>query len=212
MGTIFLVRHGESTWNETGRYQGRIDTELSIRGQEQVALIAQRLRTVPVTAVYASPLRRALHTAINVALPQGLEVQVEPDLTEIDHGLWCGLLKEEVEKRFGPLLEMWYRAPAQVQMPGGESLEVVRQRAMSVLARIQSQYPQEGTVICSHDAVIRVILLSVLGMDLNQFWSLSLENASLSVLSFGAEGTRLLAFNDTCHLGQHRSSAMDQAL
>lgn len=217
---MLLIRHGESTWNLTGRYQGRIDTELSDRGQEQARRLAGHLKALPIEAVYSSPLRRAFHTALAVALEHGLDVMVEANLTEIDHGAWNGLLREEVEKRFGPLLQQWLEVPSQVTMPGGEGLRDVSQRAWSVVKKVAGLHPRRLVAICSHDAVIKTLITVALGMDMDRFWSLRLDNASVSLIEIGegfglssAEGPgRLIYFNDTCHLGECRSDVAEQAL
>ncbi|MBI4302540.1 MAG: histidine phosphatase family protein [Chloroflexi bacterium] len=210
--TLILVRHAESTWNPTGRYQGRIDTELSEQGQRQAFLVAERLRLLPLNVIFTSPLRRALHTAIAISSPHNLDVRVENDLTEIDHGAWGGLLKEEVEKRFGPILQQWLMKPSQVQMPGGESLFQVSQRASGVIQRILASYSEGRVAVCTHDAVLKAILLQALGLNLDSFWNLGIDNASISILEFDAGDVRLVVLNDTCHLGGLRSATSEQAL
>ena len=212
MTQILLIRHGESTWNLTGRYQGRIDTELSERGQEQASHLAACLKGAPIRAIYASPLRRAFHTALAIALEHGLDVAVEPDLTEIDHGAWNGLLRQEVEKRYGPMLQQWLDAPADVTMPGGEGLNDVRERSWAVIAKVAQLHPEGLVAVCSHDAVIKTLIATALGMDLNRFWSLRLDNASTSLIEMGERPVRLVYFNDTCHLGKLRSDVSEQAL
>ncbi len=212
MTQILLIRHGESTWNLTGRYQGRIDTELSDRGQEQAKRLAEHLKILPIQAIYSSPLRRAFHTALAVALDHGLDVVTEDDLTEIDHGTWNGLLREEVEKRFGPLLQQWLQTPAQVTMPEGEGLEDVGRRAWSVLEKLAGRHPGNLVAVCSHDAVIKTLIATALGLDLDRFWSLRLDNASVSLIEMDDTPARLIYFNDTCHLEEWRSDVAEQAL
>jgi broad specificity phosphatase PhoE len=172
---VYLVRHGESTWNPTGRYQGRIDTELSELGQQQAELLGARLSAVKLNAVFSSPLQRAHDTAYAIASRHGLAVHEEPDLTEMDHGQWCGLLKSEVEHKFGPLLQRWYEHPATVDMPGGESLSQVQQRATTAIQAVIKAWPGGTVAVCTHDVVLKVLVAQVLGLDLDLFWSLRLE-------------------------------------
>lgn len=212
MTRLILIRHGESTWNLTGRYQGNIDTELSERGVQQAACVSERLKDVSLDAIYSSPLRRAFHTAIAVALPHSLDIQVDEDLIEIDHGAWNGLLKEEVEKRYGPLLERWLQTPSRVKMPGGESLGDVARRVQKALGRIAAAHPQGAVAICSHDAVLKTIVALSLGMDLDNFWGIRLDNASITIIDYDGEGSRILVLNDACHLGGWRSDVSGQAL
>ncbi len=210
---ILLVRHGESTWNEIGRYQGRIDTELSALGNRQAVATAQFLRAVPLDAIYASPLRRALVTAMYIANEQGKDVIIEESLTEIDHGRWNGLMRDEVEKQFGPLLELWQTEPSRAQMPGGESIGDVAQRALAGLERIVARHPGQRILIATHDAVLRVIVCHVLRLSLDQIWCIKTENASITTIEAEpGQGYRLVRMNDTCHLANLRSNMAGQAL
>ena len=174
--------------------------------------MAGRLRAVELAAVFSSPLQRAHDTAYAIAAPHGLAVHEEEDLTEMDHGQWCGLLRAEVEHKFAPVLRHWYEHPASVQMPGGESLAQVHQRAAAALQRILAAHPGGGVVVCTHDVVLKVLVADVLGMDLDLFWSLRLDNASLSVVDYTDRGPALVSLNDTCHLGEYRSDLRAQAL
>ena len=212
MPRIYLVRHAESTWNSTGRYQGRIDTELSELGEKQAEMVAQRLQTVALAAIYSRPLRRAFHTALGIALLQERDVHVEPDLTEIDHGAWSGLLKDEVEKRYGPMLQLWLESPSKVKMPGGESLADVQRRADGVINRLVEAHPQDSILVCTHDAVLKVIIASALGMSLDGFWNVRLDNASVSLIEYGGQVPRFHLLNDTCHLEGLVSQVAEQAL
>ena len=89
-------------------------------------------------------------------------------------------------------------------MPAGESLEDVRNRAVAVWDRALLEQRGGKIVICSHDAVLRVLLLTALGLTLDHFWKWSFENASLSVIQVrgdaGAETGHLVRLNDTAHL------------
>ena len=209
---LFLVRHAESTWNLAGRYQGRIDTELSELGLKQAQRIAEHLKPFKMDAIYSSPLRRALHTAIAIALEQGMDVRVEEDLTEIDHGAWNGLLRSEVEKRYGPLYQLWLTSPSKVRMPGGESLTDVSERTRRVVSRIIKEHGDGQVVICSHNAVLRLIIADLLDLSLDRFWAIGIDNASISLLELGGGKPVLLRLNDTCHLGEFRSRLPTEAL
>lgn len=212
MTRLILVRHGESTWNSRGCYQGRTDTELSDRGLHQAALLANRLKDTPIHAIYSSPLKRALTTAQEIASLHLLPVQIDPLLIEIDHGEWEGLTKKEVETRFASIHQQWLTSPSQTRFPGGESLDEVCKRAQEALARIAKAPTEQTTLVSSHDAVLKVMVLSALGLGIDSFWSIDLDNASVSVLEYTDGRWRLLLLNDTCHLGELKSDTSLQAL
>src|SRR5690349_17933268 len=101
---LILVRHGESEWNRTGRYQGQEDAPLSELGLRQADALANRLKNESLDAIYTSPLQRALRTAEAIARfhPQ-VPFREDKALYEIHHGVWQGLLASEVRERYPDL-------------------------------------------------------------------------------------------------------------
>ena len=92
MVKLYLIRHAESEWNPIGRYQGLLDPELSERGREQAKSLGERLKDIELHAIYSSPLKRTMQTALEIARRKGMEVIPEERVIEIDHGVWSGLL------------------------------------------------------------------------------------------------------------------------
>ena len=92
MTRIILVRHGETTWNVEGRYQGQEDTPLSERGLKQGHLLAEGLRNIPIDLCIASPLQRSFQTCQFCADLHNLPVAADERLLEINHGSWEGIL------------------------------------------------------------------------------------------------------------------------
>lgn len=209
---LILVRHGETTWNVSGHYQGRTDTDLSDRGRRQASRLAGHLRGVRLNAIYCSPLRRALDTISEVANQAGLEVSVECGLTEIEHGVWGGLHKSEVEAQFAETLRLWMDRPAEARVPGAETLEDVQRRVMAAVSCIIERHPDQTVLLCTHDAVLKVLITSSMGLGLDSFWKIQVDNASISILEHQGPRARLVLLNDTCHLGPERSDSSNQAL
>ncbi len=210
---IYLIRHGESEWNHSGRYTGQQDIALSPLGRKQAEQVAQRLSGEPLAVVYTSPLRRARDTGEAVARVSHTPIRVDQDLAEINHGAWEGLTAAEVAARYPDEYEQWQHAPEQVQMPGGESLNDVARRCCDVFERLIQEHQDAAIAVCSHDAVIRVLLLSALDLPLAHFWKWRFENASISMLeSHVAHRFRLALLNDTTHLAGARARYEGQAL
>src|ERR1700675_244272 len=87
---LLLVRHGETVFNVTGRWQGQGDSPLTERGLAQARELGRALAHESIAAVYSSDLGRAMQTAREVAAPHGLDVQSELRLREINVGGWTG--------------------------------------------------------------------------------------------------------------------------
>ena len=213
MTKLILVRHGESCWNISGRYQGQLDIDLSERGQEQAKLVAQRLRKIQIDLILTSPLRRALDTAGLIAsYHEHIPLVIDASLTEIGHGEWEGLTAAEVEEKFSAELALWQTEPAKVKMPGGESLAEVKARVFPTIQQAITEHPDKTILVCSHDAVLRLIILEATGVSLAGFWGLRIDNAAITVVEYHPAFSNVLALNDATHLGQLRSSLERQAL
>jgi len=198
---IFLVRHGETEWNAGLRFQGHRDVPLSPRGVEQARALAARLAGEHFAAVYASDLGRAVETAAVIAAPHNLPVRRLPGLREINFGAWEGLTVNEIRARYDEELRRWWEQPADTRIPGGETLAEVAVRVSAAVKEIVAAHPDRQVLVVCHGGPIQVIVSTVLGMQLDQYWRLRPGNASLSVLDFPDwERGMLTLFNDCSHL------------
>ncbi|WP_151191739.1 alpha-ribazole phosphatase [Desulfotomaculum copahuensis] len=198
---IFLVRHGETAWNAKLRFQGHVDVPLSGRGREQARALAVRLEKENFAAAYASDLGRAVETAGILTVPHNLAVQQLTGLREINFGAWEGLTAEQIRARYDKEIRQWWDKPLQTRIPGGETLSEVAARVTAEIRRIVENRPGEQVLVVCHGGPIRTIVASILGMDLNQYWRLRLDNACLSIIDFPAWDRGMLTlFNDCSHL------------
>jgi broad specificity phosphatase PhoE len=154
MARLLLVRHGESTWNATGRWQGWADPPLSDLGRAQAEAAAPA--AAPVDAVVSSDLQRALETASIIAavLELEAEVHVEPDLRERDVGDFTGLTRAEIEERWPGVLA---RGNASIARDPrfGESVEALAERVDAALRRLATAYAGQRVVVVTHGGVVR---------------------------------------------------------
>ncbi len=136
MTKVILVRHGQTLWNHEMKYQGHTDVALTEEGIRQAELVAVRLANEPVTAVYASDLSRAFVTAEHIAAKHGLTVASVPALREICFGDWEGLTYDGIDERWPGLLEKLYSFADEVEIPGGESFPIVKERAYTAVVSL----------------------------------------------------------------------------
>jgi len=179
--TVFLARHGESDWNAANRFQGHSDRPLTALGRRQAeALAAELAEVAALSAIYSSPLRRALETAAVVGERIGLEPMPLEDLREVDVGAWTGLSRSEVEARFPDAFGRWLAGGEGWE--DGESYEAMSSRVMSALLRIAETHPDEELLVVSHGGPIRAIQAAAAGMDVHTYRKLRRvePNAGLS--------------------------------
>ena len=213
---ILLVRHGETSWNREGRYQGRTDVPLSPDGEAQVSALAARLARLPITAAVASPLSRARRTAEVILGARETTLELDAGLLEISHGAWEGLLSSDVEAAHAAMLDTWRARPDRdvPAGPGAETLGDVEARAWPVLERLAARLGDEEIgLIAAHDAVNRVLLCRVLGLPLARVWSFRQAPATLNVLSGPELGAlTLVRLNDSEHVAPLLREAQHRAL
>ena len=215
---ILLVRHGLSSFNLEHRIQGRDDlSSLTDAGLEQARATGAARRDLSIQAAYSSPLRRARDTAIALleAHGGGLKAQLDEDLLEVDLAPWSGLLASEVRERFPSEHRIWRHHPEQLQLqrPDGsryapipELMEQASRFAERLLTAHDPAAPTDQTVlVVGHNAILRCLLLVLLGLPASGFRRLRLDNASLSVLNLTPEPGRGLvvqieSLNGTNHL------------
>lgn len=210
--TLLLVRHGESTWNAIGRYQGQQNPPLSERGERQAAAAADALRGTKFDAIVSSPLQRAHQTAHAIAAPHGLPVRTDGRLTEINHGAWEGMPVPEVIARWPELTAQWKTDPTDVQMSGGEHFRAVVTRTRAWLADAQYTEKDATVLAASHDVILRILLADAQGLPLQRIWDFRLDNAAISEVRYTGDMPALVRLNDTAHLTDLVSDVAKQAL
>ena len=212
---ILLARHGETPWNAEGRYQGQIDIPLSPVGEAQARALGERLKDVRIDRAVASPLSRAQATA-RFALGPAREgmLLTEPDLQEIAHGEWEGLLASEIQEKDPARLRAWREEPDTVLMPGGESLRQVLDRSWRGLANAMAGLGDEDTLlVVAHDAVNRVILCRILGLPIGKLWTFRQAPTTLNLLEGATPDTlEVVRLNDCAHHTPFFGEARHRAL
>lgn len=197
---MILVRHGQTDWNRDQVFRGRADVPLNETGRAEARKIGEALKGIPLDAAYSSPLSRAVETARAILIHHNLELRTDPGLVDIDYGKWQGVPLSEVTRTYPDRYRAWSEAPESVQMPGGESLEDVRQRAMDALQRICRAHPGDTVLLVAHRVVNKVLLCGVMGLDHRHFWAIKQDNCALNVFDYEDGGYALHLLNDTCHL------------
>jgi phosphoserine phosphatase len=203
---FLLIRHGETDWNRAGKFQGQIDVPLNDNGRKQASLAAEFLKTTQIDFGFTSPMLRPKETAqIILQEHQQLTLYEDADLREIGHGLWEGKFEAEIKAEYPGELEQWHTHPESVQMPEGENLQDVWDRATAAWQQLLNQVgdrTQTGIVV-AHDATNKVLLCSLLGLGLADIWKIKQGNGAVTVIDYpdGIKGKPVIqALNLTSHL------------
>lgn len=198
---IYFLRHGETTASRTGGYCGALDMDLTDVGTQMAQAFAAAYRDLPWAAVYASPRRRTVATAQPLCDAIGMAMQLREGLREIEYGQWEGLSVEQVRQQYEEDYVRWLTEPAWNPPTGGETAVQVASRASLVIAEIEQQHPDGNVLVVSHKATIRILLCSLLGIDLGRFRDrIDMPVASVSVVKFDVHGPLLERLGDRAHL------------
>jgi broad specificity phosphatase PhoE len=200
---IVLIRHGQTAWNAGAgeeRFRGRTDLPLDPTGQAQARAVANRLRSEPIVALYASPLLRTCQTAIPLANSLKLPVQPHDGLIDINYGHFQGLTHSEAATANPTQYARWHVTPSQVRFPGGESLADVQARLLAILDEVASRHRGESIALFGHQIVNKVAACTLLGLNLDQIWRIQQDTCGLDVFQQVGKGWCTLCLNDVCHL------------
>jgi broad specificity phosphatase PhoE len=206
---IILIRHGQTAWNEGAgeeRFRGHTDLPLDATGQAQARSVAVHLAGEGITALYASPLLRARQTIAPLAVERsdtgGRAMPVEPHegLLDINYGRVQGLTHSEARAMHPELHTLWRTAPSQVRFPAGEGLADVQARLLALLDELPLRHGGQTVALVGHQIVNKVLVCTLLGLDLDQIWRIRQDTAAVNVFQ-QVDGTwHTLNLNDTCHL------------
>lgn len=199
---IILIRHGETEWNRLHRFQGRSDIPLNPKGNDQARALAWALKDETITAIYSSPLKRAMETALHISKFHPLTPLLqESGFMEMDLGDFEGMGARRWAAEHRDFRQDWERNPAALAMPGGESLEDVQLRAVATLERISKPYPSGSTLlICTHNFVIVCLLCFASNISLDQFRELRQDTAALNIIYKDGAACHVDRINDCQHL------------
>ena len=178
-----------------------LDPALTNEGVAMAEAFAAAYRKDSWTAIYASPLARAVATAAPLATATGLPIQRRAELAEIDYGAWDGLTAEVVARDWHDEHERWTADPAWNPPTGGETAIALAQRMTNLVEEISSAHMDGNVLVVSHKAAIRVLLCALLGVDVGRFrYRFGCPVGSVTVVAFSAHGPLAEAVADRSHL------------
>jgi probable phosphoglycerate mutase len=166
---IYFLRHGENTYSETGAYCGELDAELTSEGAEMSQAFADAYRSISWTAVYVSPKKRTIATAKPLCDALGLEMQLRPGLEEIRYGKWEDHTLEYVKQHYLEDYMHWLAEPAWNPPTAGETSIEIATRADQVITEVMEKYATGNVLVVAHKATIRIMLCSLLVIDLGRY-------------------------------------------
>lgn len=197
---MFLVRHGQSTWNREHRIQGQLDPPLSADGRRQAELLASRLAGRRFDGHYSSDLKRAFETAEIIASRVGIQPEPERALREIYLGEWEGLRTDEIAERYPREWSRWVEEPDWNVVPGGEPEADFGARVSGAIDDLMHRYESKDVLVVTHGGVIQAALHRIVGKPSRGLFPFRIQNASISLIERRDGRMVIGGVNDIAHL------------
>ncbi len=162
---------------------------------------AEAYHKIPWKAVYCSPLRRSIATAKPLCDRLGIDIRLRNGLKEIYYGEWEGKTPEEVNREFHDDYVRWLADPGWNAPNGGEKGIDIARRSSEVLEEIEQTHGSGDVLVVSHKATIRIMLCSLLGIDVGRFRDrIGMPVASVSIIEMADRGPLVHVMGDRSHL------------
>jgi phosphoserine phosphatase len=187
---LILTRHGETLWNIEGRVQGAMDSPLTEKGILQARSLGKRLHGEGIVQIYSSDLPRAIQTANEINQKLRLpEVVLSSALRELSFGEWEGKAWWELRNLYPDIFTVWDQGPHQVQIPCGESMWEVTDRAWNFLQGLIKRHPRETICVVTHGMTLQLLVKKALGLSVEQWEGVPWQhNTAVNIFEFSEMG------------------------
>jgi broad specificity phosphatase PhoE len=194
MPTLLLIRHGDNDYLAKNKLPGHLPgIHLNKHGNEQSSLLAESLSSMPIKAIFCSPLERAIETATPLAKSMKLEIQIRPGLIDGDVGEWAGRSWKVLRRN--KLWKIIQQSPSRFQFPGGESFVQIQARVVACLDEIVEADKKEMVAVFFHADPIKLAIAHYLGLPVDNFQRLTIASGSISIMNMTGSNGQLLAMN-----------------
>ena len=198
--TFYIVRHGQTNWNILGKTQGHGNSDLTAKGIEQATELAESIVNYPIDYIYSSDLGRAVQTAQILGDKLNIKVEETEALREMGFGEWEGLLIDEIKSNYASVYTTWRNEPHLAQIPGGETLHLIKDRVDSFIQSLNEKYDNKHILLVTHSVTVRVMLLAFLNSGMENIYRIKQDNTALNIVEYRDYGPVVIKMNDTSHI------------
>ncbi|MDD5602846.1 MAG: histidine phosphatase family protein [Eubacteriales bacterium] len=208
---LIFIRHAQAEGNLTRFFHGWTDSALTDLGHKQAGLAAKRLKGENISAIYSSPLKRAVQTAEYISEETGINIRIDENLKEINGGDWECQPFSDLPVKWPEEYDTWENKPHLHTMPNGESMIYFQNRLLSGVNEILNRNAGKSICIVTHGTSIKALLC--------HFMECGLEKMSLIKWSDNTAITKVMHFQgswevesdgDSSHLGREYSTILNQ--
>lgn len=184
---IYLIRHGQSSHNaDANQLSGITDVSMTGAGREHCRALSHYFKKRPVDMTYSSRLARAQETAALV-FPDGPKVQVRDELLELDYGQYEGVPVDDLPAD-DPIALQWRDSPGNMTFPGGQNMREFADLVFAGLHQLVGGSAADRIACIGHKTMGRLFVARVIGLDLNHFRIIPMDNCSVTRFTWTEDG------------------------
>ena len=197
---LILVRHAQTTDNETFKLSGHIDSKISKIGRIQINCITKHLKDVNIDKIYTTTSSRTKDTILEISKLKNIDIIENENLKEINFGDFEGLGFEFIQREYPEEFEKMINEGFDYKYPQGESLKDTFYRVSKKLDNLMKDKDSKTILICSHGGTIRNIISYLLTNDYKYHWNFKIDNSSVSIIEIDNKFAVINKLNDTSFL------------
>ncbi|MFW6107849.1 MAG: histidine phosphatase family protein [bacterium] len=198
---LYVIRHGATVWNRSGKLQGQLDIELSDEGRAQARKVAGALAAVTFEAAWTSDLSRCVETARTVLAGRHVPLTKTPALREEDYGEWAGKTYAEIARRWPDQCRARERDRVGARPQGGEMLGELEQRVLPAMAKIAETCRRGNVLVVTHGGPAFVFFSRAMAPHGKLGGNVTVANCAINIVARTPHGWKIQLLNDTSHLG-----------
>ena len=193
MTLIYLVRHGQTDLIGKVLCGNLPGVHLNEVGRAQAQKTAEYLHSCPISAIYSSPMERAIETARSFSSISNIEVKTIEFLREVNFGEFQGKDADFLHSQ--PVWQSFLNTPEETIFPGGESVLNAKKRISEGLDEISLHHKEENVVCFAHCEILLLAVCACLNLPLNNMHRLTIHPASVTLLEWAEDEKKLLFMN-----------------
>jgi len=180
---IAVIHPGSSEFDQQSRIQGKLNIPLSDRGSQEVAELVKELSNQGIDVLYVADSEPSLQTAETVCQSLGVKLKTLEGLHNVDHGLWEGMLVEEVKHKHPKIFRLWSEMVENVCPPEGETLGEARYRVSQFLKKIVKKHSQGLLALVMPQPLADLVVACLTEGDLGEDWQVDADYGKWEILN-----------------------------
>jgi probable phosphoglycerate mutase len=182
MVQIVLIRPGATTYDQQGRIQGVLDVPLCDEGANEVARVCRELAPLGLEVIYTAEGERTVQTASAISEALGIKMKKVENMQNLDHGLWQGMLVEDVKRKQPRVYRQWQEQPDSVCPPEGEMVSEARQRVRNALKGLLKKHKEGVVGLVVPEPLASLVRAHLLQSQVGDLWRACVEHGTWDVI------------------------------